>query len=119
MSHLPGEISPKNVRVATLHTAPHFNHSVAVDTFYIEWDGKKCASFTIMDGFSRYEIDTEIKDESAEMEIALFESTWSLTFGFPAILGWMLQALIGAHHRLGILERNHAVRRHAGSFTLG
>ena len=31
-------------------------------------------------------IDMEIEDESAEMEIALFTSTWSRTFGFPAIL---------------------------------
>ena len=61
---------------------------MAIDTFYIEWDGKKRAIFTIMDEFSRYEIAMEIKDESAEMEIALvlFESTWSRTFGFPAIL---------------------------------
>ena len=123
---------PKNVRVATLHKSPHFNHSVAIDTFYVEWDGKQRAVFTIMDEFSRYEVDMEIKEETADMEIALFESTWSRSFGFPKVLrldasgphqgqqfaDWasahgMYMDLIprGAHHRLGILERNHAVRR--------
>ena len=85
-----------------------------------------------MDEFSRYEVDMEIKEETADMEIALFESTWSRSFGFPKVLrldasgphqgqqfaDWasahgMYMDLIprGAHHRLGILERNHAVRR--------
>ena len=77
---------PKNVRVATLHKSPHFNHSVAIDTFYVEWDGKQRAVFTIMDEFSRYEVDMEIKEETADMEIALFESTWSRSFGFPKVL---------------------------------
>ena len=123
---------PKNVRVATLHKAPHFNHSVAIDTFYLEWDGKQRAVFTIMDEFNRYEIDMEIKEETADMEIALFESTWSRSFGFPKVLrldasgphqgaqfaewasahGMFLDLIPrGAHHKLGILERNHAVRR--------
>jgi hypothetical protein len=79
---------PKNVRAATLHTAPHFNHSVAIDTFYVKWDGKQLAVFTIMEELSRcrYEIDMEIKEESADMEIALFESAWSRSFGFPKVL---------------------------------
>ena len=34
---------PKKVRVANLHKAPHFNHTVAMDTFFMEWNGKKKA----------------------------------------------------------------------------
>ena len=123
---------PKAVRVATLLKVPHFNHTLSIDTFYLLWGNKKLAVFTMMDEFSRYEIDVQITDETAEMEIALMESTWMRCFGFPAVLrmdasgphqgqvfaDWcsahgMKMELIprGAHHRLGILERNHAVRR--------
>ena len=123
---------PKAVRVATLHKAPHFNHTVAIDTFYLEWDKEKKAVFSILDEFSRYEVDCEIKEETAEMEIGLFESVWSKSFGYPKVLrldasgphqgdtfaewasnhGIKLDLIPrGAHHRLGILERNHAVRR--------
>eukprot|EP00435_Cladocopium_sp_Y103_P017933 s4786_g4.t1 len=79
-----------------------------------------------------YKVDMEIKEETAEMEIALFESTWAKSFGFPVVLrldasgphqgekfaewasthGMHLDLIpCGARHRLGILERNHAVRR--------
>ena len=123
---------PKAVRVATLYKAPHFNHTVAIDTFYAEWDKEKKVVFTILDEFSRYEVDCEIKDETAEMEIALLDSTWAKSFGYPKIIRmdasgphqgeffaeWASNHGIkvnliprGAHHRLGILERNHAVRR--------
>ena len=123
---------PKTVRVATLRKSPHFNHTLAIDTFYIQWNNKKEAILTMLDEFSRYEIDVHITEENAEMEIALMESTWMRCFGFPAVLrmdasgphqgqvfaDWcsahgMKMELIprGAHHRLGILERNHAVRR--------
>ena len=84
-----------------------------------------------MEKFSRYEVDMEIKEETAEMKIALFEPTWAKTFGLPAIVrldpsgphqgekfaewasahGIYLDLVPrGAHHRLGILERNYAVR---------
>ena len=120
------------MRVATLHKAPHFNHTVAIDTFYLEWDKEKKAVFSILDEFSRYGVDCEIKEETAEMEIGLFESVWSKSFGYPKVLrldasgphqgdtfaewasnhGIKLDLIPrGAHHRLGILERNHAVRR--------
>ena len=123
---------PKCVKVATLHKSPHFNHTVALDTFYLEWDKEKKAVLSILDEFSRYEVDCEIKEETAEMEIGLFESVWSKSFGYPKVLrldasgphqgesyadwasahGIRLELIPrGAHHRLGILERNHAVRR--------
>ena len=87
---------------------------------------------TILDEYSRYEMDHPITEETADMEIARLESSWMRSFGFPTHLGldasgphqsstfadWaslhgMRLELIprGAHHRLGILERNHAVRR--------
>ena len=121
---------PKAVRVATLRKAPHF--TVAIDTFYIEWDGEKKGVLTVLDEFSRYEMDHAIMDETAEVEIALLESSWMRSYGFPthlrldasgphqsstfadwASLHGMKLELIprGAHHRLGILERNHAARR--------
>lgn len=77
---------PKSVRVATLQRSPHFNHTIAIDTFYVEIDGEKHAVFTVMDEFSRYELDHEITEETADMEIALLESTWMRTFGFPQYL---------------------------------
>ena len=126
------------MRVATLHKAPHFNHTVAIDTFYVEWDKEKKAVFTILDEFSRYEVDCEIKDETAEMELALFDSTWAKSFGYPKIIRmdasgphqgelfaeWASNHGIkvnliprGAHHRLGILEREPCrEKKDAGNF---
>ena len=74
------------VRVATLRKSPHFNHTLAIDTFYFQWNNKKEAILTMLDEFSRYEIDVHITEETAEMEIALMESTWMRCFGFPAVL---------------------------------
>ena len=51
----------------------------------VDLENKKQAVFTMMDEFSRYEIDVQITDETAEMEIAL-ESTWMRCFGFPTRL---------------------------------
>jgi len=72
--------------VATLHKSHYFNHTVAIDTFYIEWDTERRVVFTILDEFKRYEIDCEIKAETAEMEIGFFESTWSKNFGYAKVL---------------------------------
>eukprot|EP00435_Cladocopium_sp_Y103_P040345 s1946_g11.t1 len=123
---------PKAVRVATLHKSPHFKHTGALDTYYLEWDKEKKALLAILDEFSRYEVDCEIKEETAEMEIGLFESVWAKSFGYPKVLrmdasgiyrgdtyadwasahGIHLNLILRvAHHRLSILERNHAVRR--------
>ncbi len=67
---------PKAVKVATLYKAPHFNHTLSVDTFHLQWKGEKKKVLCMMDEFSRYEVGCEIKDETAAMEIALMESTW-------------------------------------------
>ena len=74
------------MKVATLHKSPHFNHTVALDTFYLEWDKEKRAVLAILDEFSCYEVDCEIKVETAEMEIGLFESVWAKPFGYPKVL---------------------------------
>ena len=123
---------PKAVKVATLYKAPHFNHTLSVDTFHLMWKGEKKKVLCMLDEFSRYEVDCEIKEEVAAMEIALMESTWMRAYGFPKRLrtdasgphqgeefaewtsrhGMQLELIPrGAHHRLGILERNHAIRR--------
>lgn len=123
---------PKSVRVATLQKPPHFNHTVAIDGFYTQWKEEKKAVLTVLDEFSRYEMDMLISEENAEMEIALLNSSWMMRFGFPKVLrrdasgphqgaqfaewasqhGMVLELIPrGAHRRLGILERNHAVRR--------
>ena len=124
---------PKAVRVATLRKAPHFNHTVSTDVFEMEFSGKKRYVLSIVDEFSRYEVDGEIeKTATAEQEISLLETLWMRSFGFPPLLrldasgphqssifadwasahGMRLELIPrGAHHRLGILERNHAVRR--------
>ena len=123
---------PKAVKVATLYKAPHFNHTLSVDTFHLQWKGEKKKVLCMMDEFSRYEVDCEIKEETAAMEIALMESTWMRNFGYPKRFrtdasgphqgeefadwtsrhGMQLELIPrGAHHRLGILERNHAIRR--------
>ena len=118
--------------MATLYKAPHFNHTLSVDTFHLQWKGEKKKVLCMMDEFSRYEVDCEIKEETAAMEIALMESTWMRNFGYPKRFrtdasgphqgeefadwtsrhGMQLELIPrGAHHRLGILERNHAIRR--------
>lgn len=66
---------PKSIRVVILYKSHYFNHTVAIDTFYIKWDKERRAVFTILDEFNRYEIDCEIKDKIAEMEIVFFEPT--------------------------------------------
>lgn len=123
---------PKAVKVATLYKPPHFNHTLSVDTFHLQWKGEKKKVLCMMDEFSRYELDCLIEEETAAMEIALMESTWMRSFGYPKRFrtdasgphqgeefaewtsrhGMQLELIPrGAHHRLGILERNHAIRR--------
>lgn len=123
---------PKAVKVATLYKPPHFNHTLSVDTFHLQWKGEKKKILRMMDEFSRYELDCHIEEETAAMEIALMESTWMRSFGYPKRFrtdasgphqgeefaewtsrhGMQLELIPrGAHHRLGILERNHAIRR--------
>ncbi|CAL1144412.1 unnamed protein product, partial [Cladocopium goreaui] len=77
---------PKAVRVATLCKAPHFNHTIAIGTFCVEWDGQKLGVLTVLDEYSRYEMDHRIIEETADMEIALLESSWMRSFGFPTHL---------------------------------
>ena len=118
---------PKAVRVATLHKAPHFNHTVAIDTFYVEWDKEKKAVFTILMSSAGTRSTVKSKMRQPKWSLHCLTPPWAKSFGYPKIIRmdasgphqgelfaeWASNHGIkvnliprGAHHRLGILERN-------------
>ena len=123
---------PKRMRVASLPRASYFNEVVDADTFFLIWKGKKKKIFSIMCENSRYEVDAVIKRELAKNEIKIFEKQWLSWAGAMHTLRvdssgahmgdefaeWCRSRGIrlvliprDAHHELGMLERNHQVRR--------
>ena len=123
---------PKAPRVAALPTARSFNEVVDVDTFHVVWRGKRRLIYSIMDECSRYEVGVVLRNEKAKAEIKALEKYWIQVFGTPKKLRFdlsgdhqsqkfqeylatkgMKAAIVArdAHHMLGILERNHQVRR--------
>ncbi|CAK0898077.1 unnamed protein product [Prorocentrum cordatum] len=122
----------ESVRVARIPRDRGFNDTVDIATCHVVWKGKYTMTFTIMDESSRFEVDTVVKDEKARTEIKALEKNWIHWAGAPAkiragqsgahvseeFMEWCdgrqikLQLIPrDAHHRLGILERNHQVRR--------
>ncbi|CAK0792453.1 unnamed protein product [Prorocentrum cordatum] len=123
---------PKPVRIARIPKDRGFNDTIDIDTFHVKWNDKHKLIFTIMDESSRYEVDTVVPDEKAKTEIKAIEKNWINWAGVPVRIRadqsgahvseefseWCdtrqikLQLIPrDAHHRLGILERNHQVRR--------
>ena len=117
---------------AKLSTAASFNDTVDIDVFHLLWNDEKKLILTIMDEYSRYEVDVVLAKENAQDEIQALEVGWLSWAGPPRVLrldmaGWHMPGLFKewagrhnikldfvpqeAHHMLGMLERNHAVRR--------
>ena len=79
-----------------LFTKAPTSTTLALDTFYLEWDKQKRAVLAILDEFSRYEVDCEIKDETAEMEIgrlACLSQSGRNPSGIRRCFEWMLWTL--------------------------
>ena len=123
---------PKSVSVATLPRASSFNDVVDTDNFHCLWRSKKRIINVIMDEYSRFESDHRIAKETAACEMRIFEKYWLPWAGSPSLLrtdmsgahmsdkykcwverhGIKLELIPeGAHAKLGLIERNHQVRR--------
>ena len=123
---------PRAVRVAVLPKATRFNEVVNTDVYYVTWKTKERKILALMDEFTRYEVDYPIARETFKKEVKLYQKQWISWAGKPDTMRmdmggshtskkmhqWMSKHDIkldlipkGAHHRLGLLERNHAVRR--------
>ncbi|CAK0816650.1 unnamed protein product [Prorocentrum cordatum] len=123
---------PRTARVAVLPKAKRFNEVVSTDVYYVTWKTKERKILAMMDEFTRYEVDYPIARETFKKEKKLFEKLWISWAGKPETMrmdmggshtskkmhSWMSKHDIkldlipkGAHHKLGLMERNHAVRR--------
>ncbi|CAK0797600.1 unnamed protein product [Prorocentrum cordatum] len=123
---------PRTVRVAVLPKAKRFNEVVSTDVYYVTWKTKERKILAMMGEFTRYEVDYPIAKETFKKEKKLFEKLWISWAGKPETMrmdmggshtskkmhSWMSKHDIkldlipkGAHHKLGWMERNHAVRR--------
>ncbi|CAK0823245.1 unnamed protein product [Prorocentrum cordatum] len=112
--------------------AKRFNEVVNTDVYYVNWKNKERKILTMMDEFTRYEVDYPIAKETFKKEVKLFQKLWISWAGRPdttrmdmagshtsrKMHQWMSKHDItlnlipkGAHHKLGLMERNHAVRR--------
>ncbi|CAK0856800.1 unnamed protein product [Prorocentrum cordatum] len=123
---------PRAVRVAVLPKANRFNEVVNTDVYYVTWKNKERNILAMMDEFTRYEVDYPIAKETFKKEVQLFQKLWISWVGKPDTMRmdmagshtsrkmhqWMSKHDIaldlipkGARHKLGLMERNHAVRR--------
>jgi hypothetical protein len=104
-----------------------------MDTFHVRWRGDRKKVFAIIDVFSRFEVNAVIKSEDLKDEAKILEERWFSWAGYPMKIRtdssgahmseefqtWcddrnILLTLVPkeAHHRMGTVERLHAVRRH-------
>ena len=123
---------PKLFRAAALRVLTHFNHTIDIDGFFILWRNIKTRILSIMCEHSRYEVDALFPKDNAAEETTLIEQKWIDWAGPPKVLRmdmsgphmsaefrrwatrWSIRIDLvpkECHHALGILERNHVVRR--------
>ena len=115
---------------ASLSQASHFNEIIEMDIFHSKWDGVKKKIFAIIDVYSRYETNAVVSNEALEEELEIMMTQWVSWAGFPKQIrtdssgAHMSEAFQSdenrikltlvpkeAHHRMGLVERLHAVRR--------
>ncbi len=117
---------------ASLSQASHFNEIIEMDIFHLKWDGVKRKIFAIIDVYSRYETNAVVSNETLDEELEVIMKQWVSWAGFPkqirtdssgahmseAFQSWCDESRIKltlvpkeAHHRMGLVERLHAVRR--------
>eukprot|EP00913_Durusdinium_trenchii_P000385 g353.t1 len=122
----------KLAKPGSLPQASHFNELMEVDTYHVKWQDKRIRILAAIDVFSRYEINCLLQQETEEEELAALENQWFNIFGAPAKLrtdssgahmsqrfqqrlnDYGVKLLLvpkEAHHKMGIVERLHAVRR--------
>ena len=123
------------MRVATLPKADYFNEVVDTDVFWVQWKSKRKSIMSVMDEYSRFEVDHVLKKENPAHQLKILDRQWLDWAGPMKVLrldlsgshasqkwhDWAsahgVQLDFGtaeAHHRLGMMERNHAVRREPG-----
>ena len=123
---------PMLFKPAKLSLAKSFNDTVDIDVFHMLWNDEKKLILSILDEYSRYEVDAVLTKEDAQEEIQALENSWISWAGPPRVLrldmaGWHMSNHFKewagrhaikldfvpkeAHFMLGIVERNHAVRR--------
>eukprot|EP00913_Durusdinium_trenchii_P014194 g13320.t2 len=124
-------VNKKPAKASALPQAQKFNEILEMDIFHIRWDDKKLRVLAIIDLFSRYEMNVEVIAETEKEELKIL-SDWINVFGCPqkirtdasgahmseAFLNYMDDRNIkldlipkDAHHKMGTVERLHAVRR--------
>ena len=117
---------------ASLSQASHFNEIIEMDIFHLKWDGVKRKVFAIIDVYSRFETNAVVTNETLEEELEVIMRQWISWAGFPkqirtdssgahmseAFQTWCDDNRVKltlvpkeAHHRMGLVERLHAVRR--------
>ena len=117
---------------AKLSLAKSFNDTVDIDVFHLLWNDEKKLILSILDEYSRYEVDAVLTKEDAHEEIQALENSWISWAGPPRVLrldmaGWHMSNHFKewagrhaikldfvpkeSHFMLEIVERNHAVRR--------
>lgn len=117
---------------SALPQSNHFNDILEMDVFHLKWHGEKHPVLAILDVYSKYETNAVLKREAIKEEIEVLERQWLSWAGVPlrlrtdssgAHMGEELQAWCDdygiqlilvpkdAHHRMGSVERLHAVRR--------
>ncbi|CAK0883894.1 unnamed protein product [Prorocentrum cordatum] len=122
---------PRAVRVAVLPKAKRFNKVVNTDVYYVTWKNKERKILAPMGEFTRYEVDYPIAKGTFKKEVKLFQKLWISWTRKPDAMRvdmagphtsrnmhqWMSkhnsaldQVPTGAHHKLGLMGRNHAVR---------
>ena len=117
---------------SSLPQANHFNDVLEMDVFHLKWHGEKHPVLAILDVYSKYETNAVLKREAIKEEIEVLERQWLAWAGVPlrirtdssgAHMGEEFQSWCDdygiqlilvpkdAHHRMGSVERLHAVRR--------
>ena len=117
---------------ASLSQASHFNEIIEMDIFHLKWDGVKRKVFAIIDVYSRFETNAVVINETLEEELEVIMRQWVSWASFPkqirtdssgahmseAFQTWCDDNRVKltlvpkeAHHRMGLVERLHAVRR--------
>ena len=116
---------------SALPQASHFNEVLEKDVFHIKWNDEKKKVLAVIDIFSKYEMNSLVESETEKAELQVLEA-WINVFGPPKRLrtdaagSHMSEAYQSymddrniklelvpkeAHHRMGTVERLHAVRR--------
>ena len=121
----------KMPKPASLPQTSFFNEMLEMDIFHIKWNEEKKRILAVIDLFSRYEMNVVVQSETEKEELAVLDQ-WINAFGCPKqirtdasgahmseqFLQYMDDRGIKlvlvpkeAHHRMGTVERLHAVRR--------